>query len=95
MREKIVSATFFDYKAVSLGVVEPLDLALRHDELPCSVIVGHLLFVLLFDGSGLRRFGAPDPYRKDTKAPGYRLVTPFNNILHWFFADGQYSFRSK
>jgi hypothetical protein len=44
MRKQIVSAAVFDDEAVSLGVIEPFDLALRHDELPCSVIVGNLSF---------------------------------------------------
>jgi hypothetical protein len=37
--EKVVTAAVFNDKAVSLGIIEPFDLASRHDELPCSFAV--------------------------------------------------------
>lgn len=45
VREQIVAAAIFNDEAVSLGVVEPLDLAPRHDELPRPFAVSFIIGV--------------------------------------------------
>jgi hypothetical protein len=82
VREQIIRAAVLDNKAVAFGVIEPFDLALRHDELPCSFLVGRLLFVLesTIDGFGQCRFDAHFP-----GAVGEWLVTEWIRQLTRFY----------
>ena len=47
VREQIVAAAVFYNEAVSLGVVEPLNLAPRHDELPRPLAVSFIIGVFI------------------------------------------------
>jgi hypothetical protein len=47
MRKQIITAAIFDDESVPFGIVEPLDLASWHDELPCSFAVFLLVGVCL------------------------------------------------